>query len=151
MVCQEDPTRKDSEVLLGVRWYVIITSRWKDHRSRGTKDAVGHLGISCYFCSLRCEFGRGLGAGQDYTPGYTCSAMYFCGFWLVIESAGGSVSSSVELRNTTWPTYFIQGFCQTPNEVSGETVSKVIKCQTEDIIILKAFILIKYRLIFDSF
>lgn len=105
MVCQEDPARKDSEVLLGVRWYVVISLGEKTTvEVELTKDAMGHS-HRLLFCSLRCEFGRGVG-GMTRSPDYTCSALYFCGFWLVTESAGGSVSSSVELGNTTWPTYF---------------------------------------------
>ena len=61
MVCQEDPTRKDPEVLLGVRWYVIITLVERTTvEAEVTKDAVGHSHL-LLFCSLRCEFGRGLG------------------------------------------------------------------------------------------
>ena len=68
MVCQEDPTRKDPEVLLGVRWYVIITLVERTTvEAEVTKDAVGHSHL-LLFCSLRCEFGRGLGGMTRLHP-----------------------------------------------------------------------------------
>lgn len=82
MVCQEDPDRKDSEVLRGVRQHVILTLVERTTvEAEVAKDAMGHPHL-LLFCSLRYEFGRGLG-GMRRSPEYTCSAVYFCGFWLL--------------------------------------------------------------------
>lgn len=82
MVCQEDPARKDSEVLRGVRWHVIITLVERTTvEAEVTKDAMGHPHLLLFF-SLRYGFGRGLG-GMTRSPEYPCSAVYFCGFWLL--------------------------------------------------------------------
>lgn len=79
MVCQEDPARKDPEVLRGVRRHVIITL--VERTTVEAKDAMGHPHL-LLFCSPRYEFGRGPG-GTTRSPEYTCSAVYFCGFWLL--------------------------------------------------------------------
>lgn len=63
-------------------------------------------------------------SGMTRFPDHTCSALYVCDFWRATELAGVSVSSSVELGNSTTGQSTSQGFCENQIRSQGKVFCK---------------------------